>query len=63
MTKANSLSQNASLGYVFLMSGIVMSITIGWIVGMSFLMTGFVFLVLGLTSAGEASGQDRAKSD
>ena|GEM_PF-6049855 len=41
------------IGLVFLMNGIVMSITLGFAIGIAFVINGFVFLILGLTSKGE----------
>lgn len=58
MKKTNSIAPNSSLGFIFLMSGIVMSITLGFAIGMSFLVTGFVFLIVGQTQAGEPGPKD-----
>jgi hypothetical protein len=38
------------IGLVFVMNGIVMSMTLGFALGISFLTTGIVFLIIGLTS-------------
>ncbi len=48
-----NLSPFVTIGLVFLANGIVMAITLGLAIGISFLSMGIVFLILGLTSKGE----------